>query len=85
MDQNQNRGVRNGKRKKELCMVSPEFPDIKVDSYETEHNEMNYFMWKRYLTPATQCGHENTYKGTYWQTRLYKRDLCEPIGHKGGN
>jgi hypothetical protein len=63
--------------------------DIRVDSYQEEHNEivLMFELWKQHLAPATQCGYGNfeSYRGTYWQTTLYPLNLCQPIGHTGGN
>jgi hypothetical protein len=61
--------------------------DIRVDSYQDEHNDIVAApeLWKYRLAPATQCGHESTYRGTSWQTTLYPLNLCQPIGHTGGN
>lgn len=59
--------------------------DITNDTYQAEHDDFDAIWWKDTLMPATQCGHENTYKGTVWDTTFTKQDLCQPIGHKGGN
>ncbi|MDD5327671.1 MAG: hypothetical protein PHY02_07650 [Phycisphaerae bacterium] len=61
--------------------------DIRVDSYQEEHNEFVPLSWKQHMAPATQCGHGDfeAYRGTYWQTTLYQLNLCQPIGHTGGN
>ena len=38
--------------------------------------------WADTLMPATQCGHTTSADA---DTRFEKQDLCEPVGHKGGN
>jgi hypothetical protein len=59
--------------------------DIRVNSFQLEHNDMNYTLWKRHLAPATQCGNvEDGYEGVYWDSDFTPQNLCEPVGNTGG-
>ncbi|MBN1795604.1 MAG: hypothetical protein JW804_02930 [Sedimentisphaerales bacterium] len=61
--------------------------DVRVDSFQAEHNEQLPLpdVWKRYLAPATQCGRvDYGYEGVYWDSALSPQNLCEPVGNTGG-
>ena len=60
--------------------------NIQVDSYQAEHNEQTFLplLWKRRLTPATQClSISYGYQGVYWNSMFVGESLCDPVGHKG--
>ena len=60
--------------------------DIRIDSYQVEHDDLVVGDWKEGLAPSTECAYfSQGYKGTYWDTKFVRHDLCEPVGHKGGN
>jgi hypothetical protein len=47
-----------------------------------EHNDYDEIGWADTLMPATQCGIVEPVNA---DTEFYQQDLCQPVGHKGGN
>ena len=50
--------------------------------YLTEHNETGEehlsYHWEYYLYPATQCAHESSEQGEYWNTTFKLQKLTKP-------
>ncbi len=64
--------------KKPMALTNPHYSII---AHIEEHNEgtMNlYFFWQPHLYPATQCGHENTYRGNKWETMFNSIEISNP-------
>lgn len=59
--------------------------DIENDYFQEQHNNFDLVGWKDTLMPATQCGYEDSCRGSDWQTTFEPQNLCVPIGSTGGN